>query len=64
MCIHDEKNGSISIPITAADEDTLRAAMEAAVKKENYELAMKLKEELDSRHSAGEGSVNETENRE
>lgn len=64
MCIHDEKNGSISIPITAADEDTLRAAMEAAVKKENYELAMKLKEELDSRHCAGEGSGNETENRE
>lgn len=50
MCIHDERNGSISIPITAADEETLRVAMEAAVKRENYELAMKLKEEIDSRH--------------
>ena len=50
MCIRDEQNGAISIPITAADEGTLRAAMENAVKDENYELAMKLKEELDSRH--------------
>ncbi len=50
MCIRDEQNGAISIPITAADESTLRAAMENAVKDENYELAMKLKEEIDSRH--------------
>ena len=50
MCIRDEQNGAISIPITAADEGTLRAAMENAVKEENYELAMKLKEEIDSRH--------------
>ena len=49
MCIRDESNGAISVPITAADEKTLRAAMERAVKEENYELAMKLKEELDSR---------------
>ena len=53
MCIRDERNGAISIPITAADEGTLRAAMENAVKDENYELAMKLKEELDSRHHNG-----------
>ncbi|MBO7273061.1 MAG: bifunctional nuclease family protein, partial [Bacteroidaceae bacterium] len=53
MCIRDERNGAISIPITAADENTLRAAMENAVKEENYELAMKLKEELDSRHHNG-----------
>ncbi len=51
MCIHDERNGAISIPITAADEETLRVAMENAVKVENYELAMKLKEEIDSRHN-------------
>lgn len=51
MCIRDEQNGAISIPITAADEGTLRAAMENAVKDENYELAMKLKEEIDSRHN-------------
>lgn len=50
MCVHSEMNGAISIPITAADENTLRAAMENAVKEENYELAMKLKEEIDSRH--------------
>jgi bifunctional DNase/RNase len=50
MCIRDEQNGAISIPITAADENTLRTAMENAVKEENYELAMKLKEEIDSRH--------------
>lgn len=52
MCVQRETNGAISIPITAADENTLRAAMENAVKEENYELAMKLKEEIDSRHSA------------
>ena len=52
MCVRSENNGAISIPITAADEKTLRAAMENAVKEENYELAMKLKEEIDSRHSA------------
>lgn len=64
MCIHDERNGAISIPITAADEETLRVAMENAVKAENYELAMKLKEEIDSRHqvhlAAGE-EQNKTE---
>lgn len=52
MCIRDENNGAISIPITAADEDTLRTAMENAVKTENYELAMKLKEEIESRHAS------------
>ena len=52
MCIRDENGGAISIPITAADDETLRRAMDQAVKEEKYELAMKLKEELDSRHSA------------
>lgn len=50
MCVRSENNGAISIPITAADEGTLRTALENAVKEENYELAMKLKEEIDSRH--------------
>ena len=50
MCVRSENNGAISIPITAADESTLRTALENAVKEENYELAMKLKEEIDSRH--------------
>lgn len=51
MCIRDEQNGAFSIPITAADEATLKVAIENAVKVENYELAHKLKEELDSRHT-------------
>ena len=52
MCIHDEQNGAFSIPITAADEATLRVAIANAVKVENYELAHKLKEEIDSRHAS------------
>lgn len=52
MCVRSETNGAISIPITAADEGTLRTALENAVKEENYELALKLKEEIDSRHQA------------
>jgi len=62
MCIHDERNGAISIPITAADEETLKVAMDNAVKAENYELAMKLKEEIDSRHqpqAANDGKTDE-----
>ncbi|MBR5593099.1 MAG: bifunctional nuclease family protein [Bacteroidaceae bacterium] len=55
MCIRDEQNGAFSIPITAADEATLRVAIENAVKVENYELAHKLKEEINSRH-AGQGN--------
>ena len=64
MCVHDERNGAISIPITAADENTLRVAMENAVKVENYELALKLKEEIDSRHQLhqlGDGGQNNKE---
>ena len=63
MCIRDEQNGAFSIPITAADEATLRVAIENAVKEENYELAHKLKEEIDSRHAAsGNTYNNNTEN--
>lgn len=64
MCIRDERNGAISIPITAADEGTLRAAMENAVKDENYELAMKLKEEIDSRHHNNTTKVENTKDKE
>lgn len=49
VSIRDEWNGAFSIPISIADVDTLRNVMEKAVKEENYELAMKLKEEIDSR---------------
>ena len=63
MCIRDEQNGAFSIPITAADEATLRMAIENAVKEENYELAHKLKEEIDSRHAAsGNTYYKNTEN--
>ena len=63
MCIRDEQNGAFSIPITAADEATLRVAIENAVKVENYELAHKLKEEIDSRHTtSGSTYNNNTEN--
>ena len=58
MCVRDEQNGAFSIPITAADEATLRAAMDNAVKVENYELAHKLKEEIESRH-APQGSISQ-----
>ena len=64
MCIRDERNGAISIPITAADEGTLRAAMENAVKDENYELAMKLKEEIESRHHNNTTKVENTKDKE
>ena len=59
MCVHDEQNGAFSIPITAADEATLRVAMENAVKVENYELAHKLKEEIESRHAAQGNTLQE-----
>ena len=63
MCVRDEQNGAFSIPITAADEATLRAAIENAVKEENYELAHKLKEEIDSRHVvSGNAYYNNTVN--
>ena len=63
MCIRDEQNGAFSIPITAADEATLRMAIANAVKVENYELAHKLKEERDSRHAPNrEACTDNTDN--
>jgi bifunctional DNase/RNase len=49
LCVKEEWENAISIPITLAGTDTLREAMQRAIKDENYELAMKLKEELDAR---------------
>lgn len=60
MCIRDEQNGAISIPITAADEATLRTELDKAVKAENYELAMKLKEEIESRHQKESDEMEDT----
>ncbi len=60
MCIRDERNGAISVPITVVDEETLRSAMDRAVKEENYELAMKLKEEIDARRKVASNDKNDT----
>ncbi len=49
LCVKEEWENAISIPITLAGTDTLREVMQRAIKDENYELAMKLKEELDAR---------------
>lgn len=49
LCIKEEWENAFSIPITLAGTDTLREVMQRAIEEENYELAMKLKQELDSR---------------
>ena len=49
LCVKEEWENAISIPITLAGTDTLREVMQRAIKDENYELAMKVKEELDAR---------------
>lgn len=49
VAIREAFSGAFSIPISVADIDTLRNVMDRAVKDENYELAMKIKEEIDSR---------------
>ncbi len=64
MCVHDEHNGAMSIPITAADERTLLSVMENAIKEENYELAQALKNELDTRHAARLSELNDTKENE
>ena len=64
VAIRDEWGGAISVPITIADTETLRSVMDKAIKEENYELAMKIKEEIDSRLSSKEdaGHTDENEN--
>lgn len=62
VSIHDEFNGAISIPITIADTDTLKQVLDRAVKDENYELAMKIKEEIDSRKAYNEHNESDLEN--
>ncbi len=54
VAIRDVFDGAISVPITVADTDTLRTVLDKAVKEENYELAMKIKEEIDSRTKASD----------
>ena len=62
VCIRDEFNGAISIPISIADTKTLKAVMQQAVEDENYELASKLKEELDSRRRESDKNIDTDEN--
>jgi bifunctional DNase/RNase len=49
LCVKEEWDNAISIPITLAGTDMLREVMQRAIKDENYELAMKLKQEIDAR---------------
>ena len=61
VAIRDEWDGAISIPITVADTDTLQKVLDKAVKDENYELAMKIKEEIDSRNGQKEREEHNTQ---
>lgn len=58
--VHDVFNGAISVPICVADTDTLRTVLDKAVKEENYELAMKIKEEIDSRINDDDDSTDDS----
>ena len=57
LCIKEEWENAFSIPITLAGTDTLREVMQRAIEEENYELAMKLKQELDARTKNNETGV-------
>lgn len=61
VSIRDERGGAISIPITVADTDTLQKVLDQAVKEENYELAMKIKEEIDARKVQNESEKHSTQ---
>lgn len=52
VCVHEEFQGAFSLPIAVADTETLRRYMEMAVKDENYELAQKIKIEIDARSNS------------
>ena len=62
VSIRDVKGGAISIPIMVADIETLRSVLDRAVKEENYELAMKIKEEIDARLAVGEQNKEQDKN--
>lgn len=53
-CAKEEAPGAYSMPISTVGEDVLRSAMEEAVKAENYELAAKLRDELNSRKNTAD----------
>ncbi|MBO5951715.1 MAG: bifunctional nuclease family protein [Bacteroidaceae bacterium] len=52
-CAHKEGNGAFSMPITIASVQVLQEAMDQAVESENYELAAKLRDEINRRNGAG-----------
>lgn len=52
VCVREEFQGAFSLPIEVADTETLRRYMEMAVKEENYELAQRIKMEIDTRSNA------------
>lgn len=60
LCVKEEWDNAISIPITLAATDMLREVMQRAIKDENYELAMKLKQEIDARTARKEENQNTT----
>ncbi len=59
VCVRDEWDGAFSVPISTANMETLRAVMDKAVKAEDYELAMKLKEEIESREKSNDNKIDE-----
>jgi bifunctional DNase/RNase len=56
-CAHKEGNGAFSMPITTASIQVLEEAMEQAVESENYELAAKLRDEINKRNGVGNDSI-------
>ena len=52
-CAHREGNGAFSMPITTASVQVLQDAMKQAVESENYELAAKLRDEINKRNGVG-----------
>ncbi|MBE6303062.1 MAG: bifunctional nuclease family protein [Bacteroidales bacterium] len=60
LCVKEEWDNAISIPITLAATDMLHEVMQRAIKDENYELAMKLKQEIDARTARKEENKNTT----
>lgn len=48
-CAREESPGAYSMPISTVSEDVLQQAMENAVESENYELAAKLRDEINKR---------------
>ncbi len=54
-CVRLEQNGAYSLPITTASTQVLKDAMKQAVATENYELAARLRDEINSRDEADDG---------